>query len=578
MSLRLRILLSVVVLVLVGLLVADAVTYVSLRSFLLRRVDQQLTDARSPALFALSESSAAPPSQLNPPHDGGPQGGVPSFPPGTYAALLNASGKTLEAKPFTYGGTSTAKPQLSVALVRAAGAHHGQAFATVGSAAGGSLGYRVLAWQPRSGGNGQPGSGSAQGAYTVVVAIPLTDVSGTLQQLLLIEILVSVGVLLGLAALAWWMVRREMRPLEDMAVTAGAIAAGDLSERVERADTTTEVGRLGLALNAMLAQIEQAFARRQASEDTLRRFLAQASHELRTPLASIRGYSELFRRGAKDRPEDLELAMRRIEQEAARMGVLVEELLLLARLDEGRPLEKAPVDLARVAADAVADARITDSGRAMGCEAPGPVVVIGDDARLRQVATNLVTNAVRHAGPNARVWVGARVAGDWAELEVRDDGAGMPAEVAERVFEPFYAGAEAGAADPGTGSGPGEAGGMADETPGEVAPVAARGDRLADGGLAPDRAAGPGLPKNTTGLGLAIALSIARAHGGSIDLETSPGEGTRFVVRLPLHGGVEADSAGGEARSGGEMESGGDGAAGEAAESGGEGAAGAETV
>ena len=546
MSLRLRILLSVVVLVLVGLLVADAVTYVSLRSFLLRRVDQQLTDARSPSLHALNESSTTSPSQLNPSPGGGPGGGVPNFPPGTYAALLSASGKTLGFVRFMYGGTSTSKPELSVALVRAAAAHGGQAFATVGSAAGGSLGYRVLAWQPRSGGNGQPGSGSAQSAYTVVVAIPLTDVSGTLQQLLLVEILVSVGVRLGLAGLAGWLVRREMRPLEDMAVTAGAIAAGDLSERVGRADAATEVGRLGLALNAMLAQIEQAFARREASEDALRRFLAQASHELRTPLASIRGYSELFRRGAKDRPEDLELAMRRIEQEAARMGVLVEELLLLARLDEGRPLERAPVDLARVAADAVADARITDPGRSISCDAPDPVVVTGDDARLRQVATNLVTNAVRHAGPDAHVWVSVRAAGDWAELEVRDDGAGMAAGVAERVFEPFFTGVEA-AAGLGAGSGRGDVqAAAADETPrGAPADAAAS----ADGDVVQDRAAGPGLPKNTTGLGLAIALSIARAHGGSIDLETSPGIGTRFVVRLPLENGIRADS-GGEAEPG----------------------------
>jgi two-component system, OmpR family, sensor kinase len=536
MSLRLRILLSVVVLVLVGLLVADAVTYVSLRSFLLRRVDQQLTDARSPALFALSQSGTASPSQLNPPHGGEPGGGMPNFPPGTYAALLDASGKTLAAKPFTYGGTSTVKPQLSAALVRAAAAHGGQAFATVGSAAGGSLGYRVLAWQPRSGGNGRPGSGSAQSTYTVVVAIPLTDVSATLQQLLLIAILVSVGVLLGLAGLAWWLVRREMRPLEDMAATAGAIAAGDLSERVGRADSTTEVGRLGLALNAMLAQIEQAFARRQASEDALRRFLAQASHELRTPLASIRGYSELFRRGAKDRPEDLELAMRRIEQEAARMGVLVEELLLLARLDEGRPLERAPVDLAHVAADAVADARITDPGRSISCEAPVPVVVVGDDTRLRQVATNLVTNAVRHAGPDARVWVVARADGDWAELEVRDDGVGIAADVAERVFEPFYTGAEAAA-----GSGRGD---VRDDAADETRRATADGAASMDGDVVHDRAAGPGLPKNTTGLGLAIALSIARAHGGSIDFETSPGTGTRFVVRLPLDAGAKAKPAG----------------------------------
>ena len=541
MSLRLRLLLSVVVLVLVGLLVADAVTYVSLRSFLLQRVDQQLLDARNPVFHALSDSGQGPsPSQFNV-----PPGGVPNFPPGTYAALLNASGKTLGAVPFLYGGTSTAKPKLSVSLVRAATAGGGQAFASVGSAGNGGLGYRVLAWQPRTGGNGGSDSGVSQNAYTVVVAIPLTEVSGTLQQLLLIEILVSVGVLLGLAGLAWWLVRREMRPLEDMAVTAGAIAAGDLSRRVERAEPVTEVGRLGLALNAMLAQIEQAFARRQASENALRHFLAQASHELRTPLASIRGYAELFRRGAKDRPQDLELAMRRIEQEATRMGVLVEELLLLARLDEGRPMERAPVDLARVAADAVADARITDPGRSIACDAPQPVMVSGDDARLRQVATNLVTNAVRHAGPDAHVWVSARADDEWAELEVRDDGVGISAEVAERIFEPFFtaaaddeggAGGAGRARDEGGAGGAEQADGDADRV-GDAAGTGAAGASADDEGAAGgavDRAAGPGLPKSATGLGLAIALSIVRAHGGRIDLETSPKQGTRFVVRLPL--------------------------------------------
>ncbi len=471
---------------------------------------------------------------------------MPNFPPGTYAALLNASGKTLAALPFTYGGTSTSTPKLSVSLVRAATAGGGQAFASVGAADAAVSDYRVLAWQPRSGGNGQPGSGTSQAAYTVVVAIPLTEVGGTLQQLLLIEILVSVGVLLGLAGVGWWLVRREMRPLEDMAATAGAIAGGDLSRRVERAEPGTEVGRLGLALNVMLAQIEQAFARRQASENALRRFLAQASHELRTPLASIRGYAELFRRGARDKPEDLELAMRRIEQEATRMGVLVEELLLLARLDEGRPLERAPVDLARVAADVVADARITDPGRSITCEAAQPVVVAGDDARLRQVTTNLVTNAVRHAGRDAHVWVTVRASGDWAELEVRDDGVGIPAAIAERVFEPFFTGA---ALDEGGIGGAGrmsddeqQAGGGAEQagseleqagigSDGDAAPAGLLGAAVGD--VADDRADGPALPRSTTGLGLAIALSIARAHGGRIDVESAPDQGTRFTVRLP---------------------------------------------
>ncbi len=484
MSLRLRLLLALVALVAVGLLVADAVTYASLRSFLVTRVDQQLEQARGPAVRALLESGSGGSPSL----PGGPPGGVPNLPPGTYVAIIDSSGRTVSATAFTYGGESVAPPSLPSDLSKLVTTNPEGATVTVG-ATGSRLTYRVLVW----------GVTATTGAdYIVVVAVPLSDLKQTLGRLLLIEVLVTVGVLLGLGGLAWWIVRREMRPLEDMAVTAGAIAAGDLTRRVEPAEPRTEVGRLGLALNAMLAQIEQAFARRKASEDALRRFLAQASHELRTPLASIRGYAELFRRGAKDRPEDLELAMRRIEQEGARMGVLVEELLLLARLDEGRPLKREPVDLAQVATDAVADARITDPGRVIDLAVSDPVVLEGDEVRLRQVAANLVMNALVHAGPEAQVLVGARAHDGWAELEVSDDGVGMSPEVAEHVFEPFF---------------------HADGEPGE------------------ESSPGEAKAKSTTGLGLAIALGIAQAHGGTIDLRTAPGQGSDFIVRLPLDTG-----------------------------------------
>jgi two-component system OmpR family sensor kinase len=236
----------------------------------------------------------------------------------------------------------------------------------------------------------------------------------------------------------------------------------------------------------MLTQIEVAFTRSHNSENALRRFLAQASHELRTPLSSVRGYAELFRRGAKEHPEDLDLAMRRIEQEAARMGVLVEELLLLARLDEGRSLEREPVDLTQVAADAVADARILAPDRDVELEQTGPVGVLGDDSRLRQVVTNLVMNALQHAGAEASVVVSTRAVDGQAILEVADDGVGMPDDVAARVFEPFY------------------------------------------------RPAGAhGRSEGTAGLGLSIVAAIAEAHGGTVDLQTSLDQGARFRVRLP---------------------------------------------
>ena len=294
-------------------------------------------------------------------------------------------------------------------------------------------------------------------------------------------------VLAGLAALAWWLVRRDLQPLEEMAEAAGRIASGDLSERVSPAENKTEVGRLGLALNGMLERIEVAFAERTASEERLRRFLADASHELRTPLTSIRGYSEMFIRGAKDDPEDLALVMRRIEEEGQRMGVMVEELLLLARLDEGREPERSPVDLSRIVADAVSDAHAADPDRQIDLAVQDRLFVLGDELQLRQVVANLVGNALRHTPPAAAVHVEAAAEGRAAVIGVADEGPGMPPEVAARAFEPFYR------ADPA---------------------------RTRETGGA--------------GLGLAIVAAIVQAHGGSVALESTPGAGADITVRLPL--------------------------------------------
>ena len=216
---------------------------------------------------------------------------------------------------------------------------------TVGSAHGSGVNFRVLS-EPTG---DQPGA--------TIIAIPLTDVSQTLHRLFVVETLVILGILAALAALAWWVVRLGLRPLDRIAETAGAIAAGDLSRRVTPATERTEVGRLGLALNAMLAQIERAFREREASERRLRQFLADASHELRTPLAAIRGYAELFRLGAANDPERAASSMQRIEDEAKRMGDLVENLLMLARLDQVPETTREPVELSSLVADAAEDAR-----------------------------------------------------------------------------------------------------------------------------------------------------------------------------------------------------------------------------
>jgi two-component system OmpR family sensor kinase len=360
----------------------------------------------------------------------------------------------------------------------------GQPF-TVDAAGHGGHQWRVLA-RPLPDGSG-----------TVVVALSLDDVDDTVGQLLLITAVVSTAVLLLLAVGGYLVVRSSLRPLVEVEHTAEAIAAGDLARRVPDRDPRTEVGRLGRSLNAMLGQIEAAFhARAQSesaarrSEERMRQFVADASHELRTPLASIRGFAELYRQGAVPRQSDVDRVMGRIEDEAVRMGLLVEDLLLLARVDAQRPLEYAPVDLLAVAADAVHDARAVAPERRIDLDllpSDHPPVVLGDDARLRQVAANLVSNALTHTPADAAVRVRVGTVGGSAVLEVADEGPGLAPEEAARVFERFY-----------------------------------RAD--------PSRTRSSG----GSGLGLSIVAALVAAHGGTADVETAPGRGAVFRVLLPL--------------------------------------------
>jgi two-component system, OmpR family, sensor kinase len=276
-----------------------------------------------------------------------------------------------------------------------------------------------------------------------------------------------------------------------MAQKSRAIAAGDLSQRVEPNDPRTEVGQLGDALNAMLAEIERAFDERAAAEERLRQFVADASHELRTPVTSIRGYAELFRRGASDRPADLANVMRRIEQEGERMGELVEELLLLARLDQGLPLEREPVDVAIVVEAAVDAARAADSERPIDVDSHCPLVVLGAESRLRQVVDNLLTNALVHTPAGTPVHVRLAAEDERVVLEVSDEGPGVPADEADRIFERFH-----------------------------------RIDR--------SRARSQG----GVGLGLAIVRSVVEAHGGAVRYRPRLGGGSVFRVSLPLAPGA----------------------------------------
>jgi two-component system OmpR family sensor kinase len=307
-----------------------------------------------------------------------------------------------------------------------------------------------------------------------------------LHRLVLVELLATLAVLAGIALLGLWVIRVGLRPLTEIGATAATIAGGDLSHRVANENQRTEVGRLGIALNAMLSQIETAFRAREASERRLRRFVADASHELRTPLAAVRAYSELFSRGAAQRPADLERSMSGISRESERMSVLVDDLLLLARLDEGRPLTREPVDLRDVVAESVETARTLEPERRIDCRVED-ATVLGDRDRLRQVVDNLLSNVRAHADQDAAIDVMLTSANGSALLSVADSGPGMTSEQVEQVFERFYR------ADPSRA-----------------------------------RAAGG------AGLGLSIVAAVAEAHGGRVSAASPEGSGAVFTVELPL--------------------------------------------
>ncbi|MEA2252171.1 MAG: two-component system, OmpR family, sensor kinase [Solirubrobacteraceae bacterium] len=470
-SLRSRLVAGLVAVAAVGLVALAGITYFEQRSFLLDRVDQQARSAVGFVRGALGHQAFGGDrfgDGAGPGPDHGPGGA--GLPLDTYGELRDAGGKVLAQKfIFTPSGqTPPARPQLPERLPI------GQEI-TVPAKAGGGVRYRVLA--DRS--SDEPG-------ITTVVAVPMREVDQTLSRLLLVEALVIGAILAALGVLSWFVVRLGLRPLDRIGRTADAIAGGDLSHRVQPATPRTEVGRLGLALNAMLDRLEEAFASREASESRLRQFIADASHELRTPLQSIRGYAELFRIGAAREPVETTKAMQRIEDEATRMGVLVEDLLWLARMDEVRDPVRTRVDLAALATDAVADARATAPEREIAVHVEAPAVVLGDSDLLHQVLANLLRNALVHtpAGTPIEVTVSRRA--DEAWLEVRDHGPGLPTSDTDALFERFW---------------------------------------RAEGGRERGKAG--------AGLGLAIVAGIVGAHDGRVQAANAAGGGARFLVCLP---------------------------------------------
>jgi two-component system OmpR family sensor kinase len=486
--LRVTLVALLVGLVTVALVATGATATSLLRGYLLDQQDQQL---RASVRAVTNDQGLLQLACTNPT-------GLALTGRGAYLACLGEDGPYRE---FATTGDTDSVPDLDGLTAHSAASYGGNAFTL--RSTDGDTSWRLVIVQLDNG-------------LTVAVGQDIADDQAVLGRLIRIELVVGVLVLLAMGLAGYLLVRNSLRPLAEVEHTAQAIAAGDLSRRVPAGDERTEVGRLSQSLNGMLARIESSFRAQQASEEQavaseakMRRFVADASHELRTPLTSIRGFAELHRQGAVQGPEDTARIMERIEAEATRMGLLVEDLLQLARLDQQRPLTLGPVDLAELAGDAVHDARAVQPDRPVSLlldESLTDVpVVYGDEARLRQVVGNLVTNALTHTPVEAKVTV--RLSEDPADpatvvLAVSDEGPGLAPADAERVFERFY-----------------------------------RAD------ASRTRAAGG------TGLGLSIVASLVAAHGGTVDLTTAPGRGATFAVRLPRSGPPEAAPEPGQAPS-----------------------------
>ncbi len=469
MSLRARLLLAVGVVAVLALGAADVATYSSLRSFLYHRVDQSLASTEAPIEEALAQNGMS---------FTGSATIVPLS--ATYVQIRRPDGDVRSTRPLVRQGRGVA-PVLpdTIAGFSPDGPRGTSRYLTVASDPPGSR-FRALATQLPAGDQ-------------LVLAVPLDDVQETLRRLLDVELAVTLAAVAVAAALGWWLVKVGLRPLADVEETAVAIAQGQLDRRVPGDRTGTEVGRLASALNTMLERIQVAFAQRDAteaalrrSEGRMRRFVGDASHELRTPLAAVAAYAELFERGASTHPEDLERLMAGIASEAGRMRELVEDLLLLARLDEGRPLGRARVELVVLVSEALEAARAVGPAWPVRLEASQPVEVIGDASRLRQVIDNLLANVRAHTPPGTNTVVHLATSGPDAIVSVADDGPGLSDDQAGQVFERFY---------------------------------------RADTARTRDRGG--------AGLGLAIVAGIVGAHRGSVWVTGTPGGGATFTLRLP---------------------------------------------
>ncbi|MDH6127560.1 HAMP domain-containing sensor histidine kinase [Kitasatospora sp. GP82] len=478
LSLRARLLVLAVLLVTTGLVVSDAVVLGAVRVQLVHRADQQLIRFAEPLSHRYpggSRTNNPAPSLRR----------VGQFLPSQYVVQYLAADGTVQQtmrQPISESDPAPDLDELTGSqLIAHAGDHAG--FDLPDQIGQGRWRVVVLPLAHTS------GSQFTAPSY-LLAAVSLDDVDAMVAKLRASFLAIGGAVLVLIAALGTVAVRAGLRPLARIEQDAELIASGRLSHRMPELPPGTEVGRLSATLNGMLTQIEAAFAARAESESRMRRFVADASHELRTPLAGIRGFAELYRMGALP---DVDRAMDRIESEAVRMSGMVEDLLMLARLDEERPLDLAPMDLRTLAADALHDLTALDPGRPVtltgpdGTGGPQPAPVLGDEARLRQVVTNLVGNAVKHTPSGTAVRIGVGTSEGHCLLEVVDSGPGLTEAQAAQVFERFYR-------------------------------VDASRSRHEGGGA---------------GLGLAIATALVHAHGGTLTLDSAPGQGAAFRVEIP---------------------------------------------
>ena len=470
-SLKSKLVLTVALLVMAGLAVADIATYTSLRSFLYQRLDAQLNTSMRPTAQVLFNSYNGA--------DTTGRGLAAMVPSGSWGELVSPTGARFSVSFVQPGQVAIAPPQINIQNSSSPGYPIGSPFSVQSTDF--SIRYRVLI------------SRIATGNLLVVLAIPETSVQATLARLAVVTALVSFGLLLVLIWLASYLIGLGLAPLGRMTRTAEEIAAGDFTKRVETEAKDLEVEKLALTLNTMLEALQGAIDEREASETRLKRFVADASHELRTPLTSIRGYAELIETGLVASENEVHGAAERITSEARRMAGLVEDLLILARNDQARPLARRRVDYSQLVEAAVADARVVEPERAIESDIQAGLKVVGDEARLIQVIANLLANVRAHTpgGTWAKVTLRALPGADDKEgkvlLEVEDQGPGMTADQLAHAFERFYR------ADPSR--------------------------TRAQGGA---------------GLGLSLVASIAEAHGGRAWITSAgPGLGTTVSVELP---------------------------------------------